>query len=82
MEPITTEIVIPISGSCHTIYSEMRIKLTIDDEGAGPFLCIEGIDESDGSKMPHAFYFCTVDEITEFAAICTRMLSSAEGKTK
>lgn len=77
MKPIVTEAIIPLGEDAKSIFSPMRIKISVDDEGAGPWLRIEGIDE-DKCPAEHCFYLQSEAEIDEFSAICKRILKEAE----
>lgn len=80
MKPIITKITIPLlipEKETGYIFSPSRVEIAIQDEGAGPYLCIEGINdepELNAGENAHQFYLQTIAEIDQFAAICKKML--------
>jgi hypothetical protein len=80
MEKIITEVIIP-QGTDKTVFSPQRVQIRINDLAAGPFLIIEGFNEEPGAgESAHEFCLQSIEEINQFAAICRRMLRSAEEK--
>lgn len=82
MHTITTEKLIILGEEKPHIFSPHRIKIRLDDQGAGPYLVISGEnDEPDtsGGEKGTEFFLCTGEEIDQFAAICKQMLHEAEG---
>lgn len=78
MDKIVSELTIPL-GPTKGIYSESTIKISIDDEGSGPYLVVRGEnDEPTERETGHEFFLCSCNEIDEFAEICKEMLRQAE----
>lgn len=79
MKPIITVMTVA-SGKETAIYAAQRIVITLLDEGAGPYLAIQGIDDelTDNGMNEHCFYLESVEEIDQFAAICKGMLYEAK----
>lgn len=81
MHVITTEKLIILGDEEPHIFSPQRIKIRIDDQGAGPYLVISGEnDEPDttSAETGHEFFLCTDEEIDRFANICRKMLLEAQ----
>lgn len=81
MHVITTEKLVIMTDETPHVFSAHRVKLRIDDQGAGPYLVIAGINDEPceaDCETGHEFYLCTVEEIDRFADICREMLLEAQ----
>ena len=78
MKTITTETIICI-GEPLTTFCQQQIIVRVEDEAAGPYLVIRGLDdEEETEEKKYSFYLQSEKEIDEFAAICKRILKDAE----
>lgn len=83
MKRIIERVVIPSEDE--TVFAANRIIITLRDQAAGPYLAVEGVnDEPDesGDENQHEFYFCTVEEIDEFAQICRELITQYDYELK
>ena len=72
MHKIITEIVLVNEHNKDPqVFSEGGIKIRVDDEGAGRFLIISGISESD--KV-----FLEKEDLDDFYSVCKELLTQGE----
>lgn len=78
MKYIISEVIIPM-GEFKTIFSDIQVKVSVRDDGPGPYLAIEGInDVAVNQEYCHEFYLGDNKEIDEFCKILKTILKQAE----
>lgn len=67
-----------MTANDHPLFGAFRCTMTVDDEGGGPFLIVEFINDEPGQDSPHCGYFNSHADIDQFCAQAHATLKAAE----